>query len=154
MINIIKKDISTVTSGIVAHGCNCLGLMGSGVALAIRNTWVQAYIEYVTFCDIFKGPRRNLLGMVQTVNITDDLVVANCFTQEICGNDGLRYADLRAVKEALENVFAYAQHRNMPVYIPKIGCGYGGLSWEKEVEPLLLDLLTDHPALELFVCEV
>lgn len=154
MIKYINKDITTVTRGIVAHGVNCLGAMGSGVALAIRKSWPIVFFEYVQYCDIFKGPARNLLGMVQTIDVGNEVIVANCFTQEIYGNDGAVYADIRALEEALENVLAYAQHKNMPIYLPKIGCGLGGLDWDTQVEPILIRLGEEYEDINIFICDI
>lgn len=33
-------------TGILVHGCNCKGVMGSGVAAAIRNRWPDVYKAY------------------------------------------------------------------------------------------------------------
>ena len=37
MIQYKKGDLLSVTKGIIAHGCNAQGVMGSGVALQIKN---------------------------------------------------------------------------------------------------------------------
>lgn len=42
----IKKDITTVNWGIIAHGVNCRGRMSSGVAAAIRSKWPIVYDKY------------------------------------------------------------------------------------------------------------
>lgn len=155
MIKYINKDITTVTRGIVAHGVNCQGVMGSGVAAAIRNKWPTAFYVYKNFCDVFKGPTGGKLGMVQTIPMFDsEVVVANCFTQDNYGKDGSVYADLNAVEEALENVFAYAQHVNLPIHLPKIGCGLGGLGWDAHVEPIVNRLSDEYEDINVFVCVV
>lgn len=158
MISNVKKDITTVTTGIVAHGCNCLGYMGSGVARAIKHTWPQAYSKYVLLTRQYPNPSKKLLlGTVQIVKVGEpegfpELYVANCFTQEVCGNDGKVYADINAINESLENVVAYAENYNLPLYLPKIGCGLGGLSWENDVEPLLIEI-SSTSAVEIVVCD-
>jgi O-acetyl-ADP-ribose deacetylase (regulator of RNase III) len=139
MINYIEQDLTTITSGIAAHGVNCLGVMGSGVARSIKFTWPKAYSEYVVECRKHTD-RKVLLGMVQVSDVgevPDTLFVANCFTQETCGNDGAVYASLEALEEALENVVAFAEIKQVPLYIPKIGAGLGGLDWDTQVEPIV-----------------
>ena len=154
MIKYINKDITTVTRGVVAHGVNCQGVMGSGVALSIRQKWPVAYRDYKAYCDIFKAPKHHLLGMVQTVSVEPDVVVANCFSQHKCGNDGQVYADIRAIKEALANVVDYARYMGLPLYFSKIGCGYGGLDWETDVEPILSKLCEEYDDVNIFVCDI
>lgn len=153
-INYVKQDITKVTNGIIAHGVNCLGKMGSGVALAIRTKWPKAYSEYEQFWRVFTQPKAGLLGIVQTVEVDNDLYVANCFTQVIYGHDGGRYADLDAVRESLENVFAFADHKDLQIFLPRIGCGLGGLSWEGEVEPIIHQLSEEFPHLLVTVCDI
>jgi len=156
IINIIK-DITTVQKGIIAHGCNCLGLMGAGVARAIRFTWPKAYSEYAFRCGQYdKNTRKDLLGMVQISDVGDEpktLFVANCFTQEECGSDGQVYASLEAIEEALNNVTAFAEHQHLPLYTSKIGCGLGGLDWETQVEPILKEI-ADNTDVTIYVCDL
>ena len=40
------------------------------------------------------------------------------------------------------------------LYIPKIGCGLGGLNWKEEVEPALKMLCKAFPDVNLVVCEL
>lgn len=156
MIQYITKDITTVKSGVVAHGTNCLGAMGSGVALAIRKAWQQVYREYSLYCQLFKQPNHSsdeLLGTVQTVEINHMLYVANCFTQSSYGRDGNVYADVDAVEECLGNAISFAKHKGLSLYMPKIGCGLGGLNWENDVEPILSKLVEEENV-TVFVCDI
>ena len=47
MIEYIHKNLTTVTHGIVAHGCNCKGKMGAGVAKDIKEKWPKAFDGYL-----------------------------------------------------------------------------------------------------------
>ena len=143
MITYIKKDITTVSHGVVGHGVNCKGVMGSGVAKSIRDKWPVVFDKYVK---LVNNQPNDLLGIGQVVEIVpDDLYVMNCFTQENFGKDGQRYADPVAVETALNNIAAYAAHKQLPIYIPRIGCKLGGLSWETEIKPML-ESIEMHPA--------
>lgn len=125
------QDITTVEDGLVIHGVNCLGVMGSGVALAIRNKWPTVYSSYKTM-----PTGKESLGVTQIVTVTPDLYVANCFTQLNFGNDGRRYASLEAVDECLAECFDFAQISDLHIRTPKIASDRGGLDWESEVKPL------------------
>lgn len=155
MIEYVNKDITTVERGIIVQGVNCLGLMGSGVALAIRNKWPKVYNEYRHFWSIFKNPKQELLGFSQTVEVSkfDELHVVNGFTQVTCGNDGKVYATLTAVEEVLQNTFAFADFKHLPIYLPRIGCGLGGLQWN-DVEEILLELVDEYPHIPVTVCDI
>jgi O-acetyl-ADP-ribose deacetylase (regulator of RNase III) len=153
-LTFIKKDITTVTTGIIGHGCNTLGKMGSGVALAIRNKWPKAFTEYREYYVNFKRPNKEMLGISQIVDITDTLKVANCFTQESYGNDGKVYADIAAVEEALQGIFAYADYQALPIFLPRIGCGLGGLNFETDVQPILESLSEEYPNISVTICDL
>ena len=83
-----------------------------------------------------------VLGDIQFVEVEPRLVVANCFTQREYGRDGQIYASAPAIIETLENSAIYALDTLgvHEVYIPKIGCGLGGLDWEDDVAPLILEI--------------
>lgn len=136
MIIFRKQDITTATNGIIMHGVNCQGVMGSGVAAAIRHKWPSVFTNYAAFCGGLLEPSE-ALGVVQTVSINDDLIIANCFTQLNYGKDGKKYANVDAIDETIEAVLDLARFKDLPVYLPRIGCGLGGLSWETDVYPLL-----------------
>lgn len=42
----IRKDISTITHGVIMHQVNCQNKMGAGVAKALYNTYPQVKTEY------------------------------------------------------------------------------------------------------------
>jgi len=146
----IEKDLTTINSGIVAHGVNCSGAMNSGVARAIRNRWPLAYERFQ------KHPKGHaVLGQADIVYIPDEeIIVANCYTQVFYGYGGGKYADPGAIQKSLARVFQIANLHAYPVYIPKIGCGLGGLSWTKEVGPIIEQLEKDFDCVDVFVCDL
>lgn len=146
MIEYVNQNVTDVTRGVIAHGVNCQRKMGSGVAKAIRATWPIVYERYMAY-DMGK----DALGLTHIIAIDEQLWVANCYTQVYYGNDKKKYADLTAVKKTLEDVFCYASNMQVPVYLPKIGCGRGGLDWEAEVEPCINYLSKEYKQ-RTYVC--
>lgn len=141
MIEYRKMDITTVEHGIIAHGVNCQRRMGSGVALAIRMKFPKAYYSYM-------DNLHPTLGAVNFAPIDQDLVVANCYTQDRYGRDGKVYASLSAIRNCLETIVYMRLDEGAPVYMPRIGCGLGGLKWE-DVERIIPQ--TD---IKFIVCEL
>lgn len=152
-INYEIKDITTVQRGIIVHGVNCQGRMGSGVALAIRNKWPEAYNRYMMLCRN-TTKKENLLHTSQFVIVDEDLYVGNLFTQVFYGYDGKKYADLQAVKRTLEDAFKFAKGLQLPLYMPKIACTRGGLNWEFDVEATVKHYVNKYPDVYLTVCDV
>lgn len=150
----IIKNITSVTSGVVAHGTNTLGVMGSGAALYIKNKWPKAFVEYAKLCAKHDSYTGELLGVTQTVEITPSLYVANCFTQAQFGRDGKAYAQLPAIEESVAGAIAFSKFVNLPLYLPKIGGGLGGLDFDKDVRPVIEQLSEDEPTVDIFVCDL
>lgn len=152
MITYLTKDLATVTSGIIIHGCNAQGAMGSGVAGALRRMWPEIYGAYSKMCDMRKN---KCLGMVDVVWIAGlpQLVVMNAITQEFYGSDGKKYANLDAIHKTLSFACAFSGG-NVPVYAPKIGCGLGGFDWETEVRPYYERVTNEYPEIDLNVCDI
>ena len=45
-LNIINDDLLNSPDRIIVHGCNAQGVMGAGVAKAIRTKYPEAYSNY------------------------------------------------------------------------------------------------------------
>lgn len=145
MIKYVKQDLSAITRGVVAHGVNCKGVMGSGVAAALRSAHPIIFVRYKQLCDMYEKTPEWLIGTVDFVDVRPDteLIIANCFTQESFGRSGGPYADAEAIKLSVQKAMLLAKELGLPFYMPKIGCGLGGLSWEKEIECIISDLSSE-----------
>jgi len=151
MIKEITKDITTVEEGIVLHGCNCVGAFGSGVAGAIRRTWPSVYKMFME-----NGVGEQLLGTIQIDLLSESppLAVINGYTQVNCGSDGKRYANPDAVEACMLQAAAIAKDAELPLYMPKLGCGLGGLSWEDEIKPLVEKVSSQFSDVNIFICDL
>jgi O-acetyl-ADP-ribose deacetylase (regulator of RNase III) len=119
-------DITTIAQGIILHQVNCKGVMGCGVALAIRNKWPKVYEWYR------RQYHKAKPGMIQIVHIEYNLFVVNLFAQDRYGRDK-RYTDYDALQSCLEKIstWRFKNHQDLPVYIPyKMGCGNAGGNWD------------------------
>lgn len=157
MVRIIKHDITAVGELprlpheriAIAHGVNCQGSMGAGVAKVLYSKWKQVKYEYIR--------RHNLiqpcLGHIQDIDVGEDIIVFNCWTQKTYGAPGTGvHADLRAIKTCLRRVVAFcAGYGIKTVYTPMIGCGLGGLNWA-EVSKIYDEVQHETPGVEIVVC--
>lgn len=140
MIYYIKDDITNVTSGLILHGTNCRGAFGAGVAGAIKVKWPEVYT-------VFRNSPQGsgMLGEFIPVQINEELTVANCYTQDYFGSDGKRYASPEAISKALLKASVWAVNNNVnTISLPRIGAGLGGLSWERDVAPILNELAAQY----------
>jgi O-acetyl-ADP-ribose deacetylase (regulator of RNase III) len=131
----------------LAHGCNCQGSMGAGIATGFRDRYPQMYAEYRRRCKA--EPREFNLGDVFLWKADGQPWVFNLATQE-----GVRRA--RASYEAIETALAGMREQAdleaiTSIAIPRVGAGYGGLSWKK-VRAVVEKVFADWPG-TLYVYE-
>lgn len=133
-MKIITKvgNLLDVTKGHIVHGCNAQGVMGSGVARAIRDKYPACYEMYLKeYNDVGLT-----LGDALPWSETDDFVIWNAITQEGFGNPGRNCS-----YDAIESCFGLinrcvamdqAGEKRAPgeIHIPMIGAGLGGGNWE------------------------
>lgn len=128
-MKIVNQDITTITEGIIAHQVNCTNHIGSGVAKALITKWPVVKTAYHGWCNEY--PLEKRLGMLQMLSATDDVYIANCFTQFDKGYDGNLYTNY----EAIETCFKTLNQMNKTLYMTQIyipyyyGCGLGGGTW-------------------------
>lgn len=151
--NLLKADITLETEGLIVSGCNLSGANGSGLAGALKAKWPVVYDRYMAIYNKWKaeGDIFSNLGKIDVIHIQDNLYVANGFTQKFYGYDGRRYADPDAVKAVLKASFNFCSLYDIPLKTVKIGCDRGGLSWENEVEPILLELIVEYPSVDVHI---
>lgn len=112
-----------------AHGVNCDGVMGSGIAVAFREKYPEMYESYRAKC------------------LRGDLIPGECFTWKTDQENVYNLASQdRPGPNARIDWLASAVTRmfldpTLPktVATPRIGCGIGGLDW-KDVELVLMEL--------------
>ena len=142
-MQIVNDNILNQTEGLIVHGANAQGVMGSGLALQIKNRYPLAYTSYKNLPTGQDG-----MGACQIVRVTDTLYIGNCITQLNYGRDGKIYADLIAVKRSLDSAFFWCDLMKQKLHTPEIGCGLGGLKWE-EVNAIFESLNKKYPSVEV-----
>ena len=128
----INGSITDVTFGFVCHQVNCQGVMGAGVALAIRRKWPIVYTEY---------KRAYTNGMLKLGNVIFVKPHYGLYIAHICGQDRYGRTDVYTNYEALHKAIRYVSEVRMivnkdmgimvPVYFPNgMGCRLAGGNWD------------------------
>jgi O-acetyl-ADP-ribose deacetylase (regulator of RNase III) len=123
----IFEDIGPHT--IIAHGCNAQGIMGSGIALSIKNKFPLGVKVY--FAESYLR-----LGEVYWGRANEDLTIANCITQNLFGTNG-RFVNYAAVVKCLQTVKSCGNFQS-DIRFPLIGGVRGGGNPE-----FLIDIFSD-----------
>lgn len=105
----------------LAHGCNCAGAMGKGIAVPFKQRWPAMYAEYKARCT----DKRFRVGDV-FVWQEGGMTVFNLGTEEHW-RTGARLEHIeRAVAAMAREAATLGVTR---VGMPRIGAGLGGLAW-------------------------
>ena len=127
-----------------AHGCNCAGAMGKGIAVQFKNKYPDMYLQYKKRCK--QGEFK--LGDIFEYQSNNDHIF-NLETQK----DWRTKATLEALKTAFLKMLESATKQNIrAIAMPKVGAGLGGLPWES-VKSVLEELAILFPDTELVVVE-
>lgn len=127
----------------LAHGCNCAGAMGKGIAVAFRSEFPAMYAEY---------KRRCTGGMFAPgdVFVWDGgaTTVFNLGTHQSWRSP----ADLDAIKASAAKMVAEADRLGVErIGLPQLGAGLGKLDWRVVKKVLVRAALTAN--VELIVAE-
>lgn len=133
----------------VAHCCNCQGVMGSGIALTVRNKYNCAYKAYKDH-----ESRNGLkLGTISSEFVGTDKLIINLHAQGNYGYDGFRYVNYEALYDSLFKAcreMIAAGHKIIGVPY-KMACDRAGGDW-RIVEAMLNVIFVDAD-IEVLVVE-
>ncbi len=127
-----------------AHGCNCAGAMGKGIALQFREKFPEMYKEYKALCksdsykpgDVFdydygKGHIYNLATQVSWRT----------------------KAKIEYIRESVSRMFELATVDGVrEIAMPTIGAGLGGLVWS-DVKEVIAEISSGYPLIDLYIVE-
>lgn len=142
-IEFVKGDLFTnrFAAQALAHGCNCQGSMGAGIATRFRDRYPEMFQQYRRRCKAM--PREFNLGDAWLWKASDRPWVFNLGTQEGVWRARANYETIEA---ALASVRRQADREGVAsIAIPRIGVGYGDLSWRK-VRAIVEKVFADWPA--------
>ena len=146
-IKTLTGNLLAVKTGHIVHGCNAQGVMGSGVALGIKQTYPNAYYSYMQ-CHKTHGL---VLGVAYPYIQDDNLVIWNAITQEGFGAS-TRNTSYDAIQTCCEQINWHIKEDGFDnkkftqpaeLHIPLIGAGRGGGNWEIIRE--IIEQTMDYP---------
>lgn len=138
MVKYVQGDLFKAPEDILAHGCNCSGGFGSGVAAGMAHNHPKSRDQYM-HKHRYEGWQ---LGDVKFVS-SGTKWIANCGTQQDYLPRGILHADYPAIQKCMIQVRDFAKDNNLSIAIPKIGCGLAGGNWEV-VSVILQDVFSDY----------
>ncbi|MFD1467280.1 macro domain-containing protein [Hymenobacter caeli] len=127
---------------------NTVGVMGKGVALQFRERFKQNYAAYLKACKQGELSPGHLLA-VEELTANGPLLIIN-FPTKTDWRRKSTYGYVEAGLRALADLIG--QRQLTSVALPPLGCGHGGLDWER-VRPLIEQYLGGLPTTNVLVYE-
>lgn len=129
MIKIIEGNLFDTKANIICHQANAQGIMGSGVALQVKQLYPKVYLSYKK--DYDNGLLK--LGYVNFCSNGKNQLIANMIGQEKYGYDGSKYTNYDKLQECFDKVVfcAYNEFDKKPIiaFPYLMSCHRGGGDW-------------------------
>jgi O-acetyl-ADP-ribose deacetylase (regulator of RNase III) len=155
MIKVVKGDVLAIDRGIIVHGCNCQGVMGSGVAAEVAKRFPEAFTAY-KWQEEIDGLTLGNISFAYTS--TKDKIIVNALTQNLYGAKNASYSNGRltsydAVAECFYKVLELCKKNNcFDVAFPLIGAVRGGGDWSV-ISAIIDSVLPDTITKTLYLFE-
>lgn len=131
---------------VLVHGVNCHGVMGSGIAKQVKETFPECFHRY----EHFVWDRKVNGFPVQVGELVNwqrnGRMIVNLFSQSNYGYDGERYCSYDGIEMGLRNLKNNFLNEGDIVAMPKIGAGLGGGDW-KIIESIINSVFGDREVL-------
>lgn len=133
--SLLEADVDALVNTV-----NCVGVMGRGVALAVKAAYPRVYAEYRRACEEHLVQPGKMLTILSGRRGNPQYIINFPTKRHWKGKS--RLADIKAGLPAL--VDEVNRLRIESVAVPALGCGNGGLDWAV-VRPLIVDAFEALP---------
>lgn len=141
MIEFVEGDFFNFDADVRVNTVNCVGVMGAGVALAFKNKYPEMFKDYVRQCKAKEITPGNPSVWKEGDMFSKGIEIINFPTK----NHWRKPSEYEYIESGLIWLSEYLKNREgLTVTLPALGCGHGGLDWEK-VKLLIIQHLEITP---------
>lgn len=145
MIEICQGNILEAQIEALVNPVNCVGVMGKGLALAVKQAYPENFLLYEAACKA--GKVRPGAMFITTTGLINPHYIVNFPTK--------RHWKEKSYLEDIQNglfalVVEVKKLQISSIAIPALGCGLGGLNW-KDVEPLIISAFEPLPEIQVML---
>ena len=148
MLELTKGDILKSDAEALVNTVNCVGVMGRGVALQFRKAFPENFKIYKSVCNNKKLQPGNML--VYELNRFENPKYVINFPTKKHWKGKSKIEDIQSGLQAL--VKEIDKYNIQSIAIPPLGCGLGGLKWEK-VKPIIQKAFEKLPKVHVLLYE-
>lgn len=146
MLRIVQGNLLLADAEAIVNTVNTVGVMGKGIALAIKDTYPEVFRAYAAACQRGEVQIGRMLVSENTGTAGPRWIIH--FPTKRHWRHPSRLEWIRAGLEDLRRTIEAMGIRS--IAIPPLGCGQGGLNWE-DVRPLIEAALGDLAAVDVQV---
>lgn len=151
MIKFLYGNLFEHKADIRVNTVNCIGAAGAGIARQFRDRYPSMNAEYIRLCRR-RAVRPGVPYIWEDSDFFDGadekVTIVNFPTKDHWRNPS-RY---EYIEKGIRWLEKYLRNRpNSTITIPALGCGLGGLNWER-VKAMIVEILSESPA-EILVFE-
>lgn len=141
--NLLEESVDALVNTV-----NCVGIMGKGIALQFKKAYPQNYLAYKKACTrkevhpgkMFVYPTNTLWGVRFIINFPTK-------------KHWKEMSRIEYIENGLNHLLTVIQTNKISsIAIPPLGCGNGGLEWEK-VKEIIINKLKEVPETKIILYE-
>lgn len=142
MITFVSGNFFDYDAHLRVNTVNCVGVMGAGVALQFKNKFPKMYEEYVKECNLGRVKIGKPHVWKDNEIFNSSPIIINFPTKD----DWKKPSEYEYVDKGLIWLKEFLNEKdNCTITIPALGCGHGGLQWDR-VKRMIEDYLGDLKA--------
>lgn len=144
----IKGNLLESHAHALVNTVNTVGVMGKGIALQFKEAFPNNFKRYVELCKS-KELQPGKLLVVKEQTLEGEKIIVNFPTK----TEWRLKSKYEYIEEGLKALLVVIKvHQIKSIAIPPLGCGNGGLKWEK-VKMLITQYLSELSGIEVIVYE-
>lgn len=148
MITRWKGDLLAVKQGILVHGCNCVGVMGAGIAAQVARRWPAVEAAYVVHCEDLGD---KALGTITFHDLNPGLFIINAMTQLAPGlGKQVSYDAVELCFKRILQIYEMGHYWDVPLCFPALGAGLAGGKWPI-IEAIIDETIPDRIEKRLYI---
>lgn len=144
MISVIEGSVFDTECDILVNTINCRGVMRAGIALEFALRYPKMYEAYVRDCDSCSVKTGKTY-----LYVSDGQKILNFPTKDDYKEPSLLDYLIDGLRYFVEH---YKEYNAKSIAFPLLGCTNGGLDFEKEVKPIMLEYLSGID-MDVFICK-
>lgn len=139
----IKNSLFDSPAHVLVNTVNTVGVMGKGIAKTFKDIYPDMFREYQKHCE----SKTLSIGKLWIYKTENKWILS--FPTKIHWRSPSK---LEYIEEGLKKfVQTYKEQQIKSIAFPQLGCGNGGLDWDKEVKPLMEKYLRNLPDIDIYV---